>query len=57
MDVYCEKFDEERAERVIKKSVQKLGRNYLVFAFQIMCFPFFPLDLENALFRFSFFGI
>jgi len=29
MAVHCKKFDEERAERVIKYSAQKLGYTYL----------------------------
>jgi len=31
MAVHCAKFDEERAERVIKSSVQKLGYTHLNF--------------------------
>jgi len=55
MAVHCEKFDEERAERVIKNSVQELVK--CSFCVSEMCFPFCPLDLENALFRPPPFGI
>jgi len=56
MAVHCEKFDEEKAERVIKNcSEARIKLN--VICVSKMCFPFCPLDLENALFRLPFFVI
>jgi len=51
MAVHCEKFDEKRAERVIKNSVQKI-KCYLRFK---DLFSIVPTGSGNALFRLPFF--